>query len=93
MSVNNSARTTSILGPGEDVKVLAERCLSGNAYLALRNVSCEFRNGVLELRGYLPKYYLKQLAQEVVAHIDGVDHVDNRIQVVTPPWRSDYSTK
>ncbi len=69
-------------------KELAEQGLRHNSYLALRNVSCEDHEGVLVLRGCLPSYYLKQVAQEIVAHLPGVGRVDNQIEVVTPPGRS-----
>jgi hypothetical protein len=39
---------------------------------------------VLTLRGHLPSYYLKQLAQEAVADTPGVGRVENQIDV-TPP--------
>jgi osmotically-inducible protein OsmY len=64
---------------------VAERCLRSTPYRALLHVSCACRDGVLLLRGCLPSYYLKQVAQEVVAHLEGVAAVDNQIQVVTPP--------
>jgi hypothetical protein len=71
---------------------LAERCLRSNPYLALKNVSCDCLDGVLVLRGCLPTYYLKQIAQEIVAHqVRGLGRLDNQIQVVravvleTPP--------
>ena len=62
---------------------LAERCLRSNPYLALKNLSCDCQEGVLVLRGCLPSYYLKQVAQEVVARLEGVQAIDNQIQVVT----------
>jgi hypothetical protein len=70
------------------VQELAERCLRRNPYLALKTVSCDYQGRVLILRGCLPTYYLKQLAQEVVAHLNEVDRIDNQIQVVTPIVRS-----
>jgi osmotically-inducible protein OsmY len=63
----------------------AERCLRCNAYLALKNVSCDYCEGVLTLRGCLPTYYLKQMAQTAVAQVEGVRQVVNLIQVTTPP--------
>ena len=66
---------------------LAERRLRSNPYLALKNVCCDWLDGVLVLRGCLPSYYLKQVAQEVVARLEGVTAVDNQIQVVTPAPR------
>ncbi len=66
---------------------LAERALRNSPYLVLRNVACECRDGVLTLRGCLPTYYLKQVAQAVVAHLDGVRQVVNEIQVVNGGMR------
>jgi len=63
----------------------AERCLRGHSYLALRNLSCAYRDGVLILSGRLPTYYLKQLAQTAVAQIVGVERIDNQIEVTVPP--------
>jgi hypothetical protein len=60
----------------------AEGLIRGNAYLALKNVSCDFRDGVLTLRGCLPSYYLKQVAQTTVVGLEGVDRIVNLIQVV-----------
>jgi osmotically-inducible protein OsmY len=64
-----------------DCADLAERALRNSPYLVLRNVNCDFRDGVLTLRGCLPTYYLKQVAQAVVANIDGVRRVVNEIAV------------
>jgi osmotically-inducible protein OsmY len=66
---------------------LAEGCLRRNPYLALKNVSCDCQAGVLVLRGCLPSYYLKQVAQEAVASLDGVEAVDNQIEVMAPVCR------
>jgi hypothetical protein len=79
---------TPILTPRPGLRELAEGCLRRNPYLALKNVACEWLGGVLVLWGCLPSYYLKQVAQEVVAHRDGVTAVDNQIQVTTPASRS-----
>jgi len=67
------------MGTGE----LAESRLRSQAYPALRNVSCEFHAGVLTLRGRLPTYFLKQVAQATVALIEGVQRVENQIEVVS----------
>lgn len=68
---------------------LAERCLRSNSYPALRNISCECLNGVLVLRGCVETYYLKQVALAAVAHLEGVERIDNQIRVVTPASRRD----
>jgi osmotically-inducible protein OsmY len=73
----------SALNPASPgVKELAERCLRNNPYLALKNVSCDLLGGVLVLRGCLPTYYLKQIAQQAVASLEGVERVDNQIEVL-----------
>jgi osmotically-inducible protein OsmY len=69
---------------------VAERAgnqLLRNPYLALKNVKCEYQEGVLTLRGCLPSYYLKQVAQTAVAQLDGVRQIVNLIQVVPPTPR------
>ena len=63
----------------------AEQRLRSNAYLALKNITCEFRQGTLVLRGQLPTYYLKQVASAAVADLDGVEQVINQIEVVSSP--------
>jgi osmotically-inducible protein OsmY len=63
---------------------LAEGLLRGNAYLALQHISCDFHAGVLTLRGHLPTYYLKQVALTAVAAVEGVERIDDQIEI-TPP--------
>ncbi len=66
---------------------MAESKLHSKPYQALKNVSCDWRDGVLVLRGRLPSYYLKQVAQEVVVRLDGVGAIDNQIHVMTTAVR------
>ena len=73
-----------------DVAERAETELRRNSYVALKNVACEFRDGVLILNGCLPTYYLKQVAQEAVARLDGIARIENRIEVVSPSRRTTY---
>src|SRR5262249_8271027 len=80
---------TPTLVPPASIQAAAERGLRSSRYSALKHVSCDYRGGVLVLRGCLPTYYLKQIAQEVVAHqLEGVERLENQIQVVRPPSRS-----
>jgi CheY-like chemotaxis protein len=66
------------------VSEAAESRLRGHAYLALKNISCEWRDGVLTLRGSLPNYYLKQMARVAVANVEGVERINDEIEVVGP---------
>ena len=76
---------TAGLNPPASTQAVAERGLRSSRYSALKHVSCDYQGGVLVLRGCLPSYYLKQIAQEVVAHqFDQVERLENRIEVVRP---------
>ncbi len=79
---------TPIVPPPISREELAEQALRHNSYLALGNLTCEGQEGVLVLRGYLPSYYYKQMAQEIVAQLPGVGRIDNQIEVVAPAGRS-----
>jgi osmotically-inducible protein OsmY len=59
----------------------AENRLRHSGHLALRDIACEAREGVLRLRGRVPSYYLKQIAQAIVAEVEGVVAVINQIEV------------
>ena len=65
----------------DDVCRLATRRLHESPYHVLRSLSCEFRDGVLILRGAVDSFYLKQVAQSAVSNIPSVEMVDNRVEV------------
>jgi hypothetical protein len=46
------------------------------------NVELEFDEGTMILTGRLPSFYLKQLLQETLRNINGVEMIDNRVDVV-----------
>jgi osmotically-inducible protein OsmY len=62
----------------------AEARLRSSPYRPVRSVSCTNEHGVVTLRGRLPSFYQKQLAQETVSHVAGVRQVVNSIEVVSP---------
>ena len=55
--------------------------LMSNPYVGRRNLRFEANEGRVVLRGTVQTFYEKQMAQEVVRRIDGVDEVDNRVEV------------
>jgi osmotically-inducible protein OsmY len=69
----------------EIVESRATARLKRSAYLEVRHVACEFNEGMLRLRGRVPSYYLKQMAQMAVLGMDGVDELHNQLEVVGPP--------
>ena len=68
--------------PAHEVTEAAKNRLRRTSYRALRALSCEYDQGVLFLRGQLPSYYQKQLAQEAVGGLAGVAQVVNETEVV-----------
>lgn len=69
----------------QEIGEIAQAILRRSSYFELREVSCEFSGGILTLRGRVPSYHLKQLAQASVAEVPGVIEVHNRVEVTTPP--------
>jgi osmotically-inducible protein OsmY len=52
--------------------------------MAIRGIACEYRDGMLFLRGQVPSYYHKQMIQESVMAIKGVTRVINEVEVIAP---------
>jgi osmotically-inducible protein OsmY len=63
------------------IAVTAEKRLRESPYPSLRMVSCIDKGGILILRGHVPNFFHKQLAQTAVANIDGVKELVNQIEV------------
>jgi hypothetical protein len=57
--------------------------LAKTGYPTLKKVECYFRNGRMILRGQVPSYYHKQLAQEALRDATHVNQVINHIEVVS----------
>jgi osmotically-inducible protein OsmY len=70
---------------GRDVQASAMARLRESSYREIHQVSCEFHEGVLTLRGCLPTYYLRQIAQNLVGDLEGVVEIDDRLEVARPP--------
>lgn len=47
-------------------------------------IRCQVQNRCLKLEGYLPSFFLKQLAQEAVRSVEGIERIDNQIVVASP---------
>lgn len=70
----------------------ANAVLQGSRYLPLRDLHCDFHEGVLTIRGKVPTFYLKQLAQTVVRSVVHVEEINNHVEVVWPPARQTDSS-
>ena len=68
--------------PEVKVAQAAKHRLVDQPHLTTQRLWCEFDGGRLFLRGQVPSFYLKQLAQEAVVGLEGVHQVVNEIEVV-----------
>jgi osmotically-inducible protein OsmY len=75
---NQTERKTS---PARSIAATADARFRANSHTALRGISCKSDQGVLTLEGRLSTFFQKQLAQEIVANIEGVVQVVNNIEV------------
>ncbi len=66
-----------------DIELEARSRLSRSGYFALRDVSCCVSSHSVQLNGRVPTYYLKQLAQAIVAELTGSRQLINQIKVAT----------
>ncbi len=55
--------------------------LEQNPHTARRNLRFETHRGRVTLRGVVSTYYQKQMAQEAVRRVDGVDEISNELEV------------
>ena len=65
------------------VEQAARLRLAKTGYQTLRSVECSFRDGRIVLRGEVPSYYHKQLAQESLRNAPHVTQIVNHIEVVS----------
>ena len=59
----------------------AETVISTNPYLAQQKLKLEFERGRLTLRGVVNSFFQKQMAQEAVRHVEGVEKIENQLEV------------
>ena len=55
--------------------------LAGSPYLANRNLRFETEAGRVTLHGVVNSYFHKQMAQETLRRLDGVEEIENLLEV------------
>jgi BON domain len=58
------------------------RALCASGYPRLRDLEIEHRDGIVILRGRVPTYHQKQLAQAAALRVEGVREIVNEVEVV-----------
>lgn len=66
----------------DDLAEIARGRLRNSPYASLRTLSCDVENNGLVLRGRLPSFHHKQLAQETVRRLAGVRQIINETEVI-----------
>jgi len=79
--LSSSSRAEPPPSPSAKTAGAVQQQLRTSAYVALRDVRCVADEGVVVLRGRVPSFHLKQLAQEVVRHTDGECRIVNDLEV------------
>ena len=59
----------------------ARTALERSPHLARKRLRLEARQGRLTLRGVVDSYYQKQMAQETLRKVDGIQAIDNLLEV------------
>ena len=67
-----------------DLAEAAGQRLRQSGYRPLWTITCHYHEGMVFLRGRVNSYYLKQLAQETIRNVAGVEQIVNEIEVVFP---------
>jgi osmotically-inducible protein OsmY len=62
-----------------DAKVLM--ALEQNPYVRQRDLRFETEQGHVTLRGVVRTYFQKQMAQEAIRRVDGVEEIHNELEV------------
>lgn len=70
--------------PSQKCHSQAHSQLAATGYAALQNVHCEAQEDLLILSGTVPSYYLKQVAQTVAGNMEGINRIENRLEVRSP---------
>jgi len=66
----------------DQIVTMARDRIRHHAHLSVQRIWCDYNGKRLYLRGQVPSFYLKQLAQAAVSGMDGVSQVVNEIEVL-----------
>lgn len=55
--------------------------LTGSPYLPSKHLRIEAADGLVRLQGTVRSFYQKQMAQELLRRVDGVERIENQLEV------------
>jgi hypothetical protein len=65
------------------IEGMAETRLHQSNDVELRQIRCNYRRGILTLYGTVSNFHVRQIAQELIKDLEGIDIIDNQIEVST----------
>ena len=80
--MSHTLQKTTALAPRDRIIAAAKQRIQHQPHLAVQRIWFDFDEGKLFLRGQVPSFYYKQLAQEAVTRLDDVREVVNEIEVL-----------
>lgn len=85
MSPNQNPYVSAHCNQAPAADLAAARCaqerLSTSSFVAIRGLTCDVHEGMLTLRGRLPNFYTKQVALCLLADVEGVEEITDRVEV------------
>jgi len=66
---------------GRRIEAEADMRLGQSLYPELRRVLCNYRHGILTLYGVVSNFHVRQIAQELVQGLEGIEVIDNQLVV------------
>jgi osmotically-inducible protein OsmY len=79
-----TASSAAVLTNDQRIATALRDRIQQSPYLPIRQLTCEFREGVAILRGTVPTYFTRQVAITLALSVDSVEVLDDRIQVSRP---------
>ena len=80
--MSHTLQKTTALAPRDQIIAAAKQRITHQPHLSVQRIWFDFEEGKLFLRGQVPSFYYKQLAQEAVTRLDDVREVVNEIEVL-----------
>lgn len=64
-----------------ELRQRVDSAIKGNPHLTRHRVFCQEESGIVVLHGRVRSFFQKQMAQETLKRLDGVERVINELQV------------
>ena len=64
------------------IEALVQSRLRGSPYPSVQRLNCDIEDGRVVLSGRVRSFFEKQVAQESIAGVEGVDQIVNGVEVV-----------